>query len=102
MSNVMPTHLLPLTGIRKYTTMETLGERIRRLREDRGLTQQRLADLADLAQSAIARIEAGNREPLITSIQRIARALGVSVNDIVVDTLPNDPEPEDKEPQLHV
>lgn len=56
-----------------------LGEEVRRLRTDRGLSQQELADRMGVAQSVVARIEAGGVEPRLSTLDRVARALGVEL-----------------------
>lgn len=45
-------------------------------REDAGLSQRELAERAGVAQSEIARIESGNREPSIPTLQRILAGAG--------------------------
>ena len=56
---------------------ETIGERIRRLREQKGLTQSALTG-PGVTGAHVSRIEAGKREPSIKAIRRIARKLEVS------------------------
>lgn len=53
--------------------------KIRKLREELGLTQQQLADMAGLSRSQLAMIEAGTRNVNNLRIQQISSALGVSV-----------------------
>jgi transcriptional regulator with XRE-family HTH domain len=61
------------------------GQRVTRIREERGLTQQELAKKAGTSYQTIWRIEAGKHfEPGIYIARRIARALGVSL-DFLVD-----------------
>ncbi|MFO0001879.1 MAG: helix-turn-helix domain-containing protein, partial [bacterium] len=50
---------------------------LRRARQDAGLTQTRLAELADTAQSAIAAYEAGVREPNLPVLTRMLAASGM-------------------------
>lgn len=52
-------------------------------REYRGLTIAEVATAAGLAESAIAEIETGAETVSLTSAKRIARALGVDVDDLV-------------------
>jgi transcriptional regulator with XRE-family HTH domain len=60
--------------------MLPLGEQIKRLREERGLTQEVLASRAKLSRIYIAKLEAGDRaSPSFPALQRIARALGVKL-----------------------
>lgn len=70
----------------------TLGENIKRIRQEKGLTQKQLGDLCTpkMADSAIRRYEAGKANPKIETVQKIANALGISLFEIVDDdTLEN-------------
>jgi len=68
------------------------GEKLRQLREEKGLTRQQLADLCGPGVSlrAITQWELGEREPLWTAVQTLARALGVECQDLK-DDLPEPP-----------
>lgn len=55
-----------------------LGKRIRRQRRFVGLTQQQLADILGLDQTAVAKWEACRSEPHIKIRQRLAAALGMN------------------------
>lgn len=50
---------------------------VERIRERRGLTQEQLGWEADLHQTAVARIESGERRPNLDTIFKLARGLGV-------------------------
>ncbi len=65
------------------TTDETIGQRIRRIRLERGLSQERLAAMTGLSASGISRIESGQRHPLPRTIRDIAHALGVTIEELV-------------------
>jgi transcriptional regulator with XRE-family HTH domain len=56
-----------------------LAATLRRLRIERGDTQEDLAHRAGLTVAAFARIERGNANPTWTTVRRIAVALGVSL-----------------------
>lgn len=56
---------------------ETIGERVRRLRRERGLSQRALAG-PGVSYAYISRIEAGARNPSLKAIRVLARNLGVS------------------------
>jgi transcriptional regulator with XRE-family HTH domain len=56
---------------------ETIGERIKRLRRERGLAQRHLA-APGVTYAYISRIESGARVPSVKAIRKIARALGVT------------------------
>lgn len=59
-----------------------LGERIRELRKAWGLTQEQLAERADVHVSFVGNVERGENVPSIKTLRRIAKALGVSVKDV--------------------
>jgi len=59
-----------------------VGFRIRSLREDRNLSQEKLAELADLHRTYIGQIERGEKNIGLKNLQRIANALGVNIKDL--------------------
>jgi len=61
----------------RRTAAATFGAIIRRLRADRGLTQGKLAELADLNVSYIVRLERGENDPTLTIALDLAEALHV-------------------------
>ncbi len=61
----------------------TIGRRIRQLRTARGITLEELASTVDRAPSQLSMIETGKREPKLTLLQAIARALGVTVDALL-------------------
>jgi transcriptional regulator with XRE-family HTH domain len=62
--------------------LRQLGEKVRKLRHERGLTQETLADSLHLSVAYVSLIERGGRNPPITTVVAIAHALGVSPRDI--------------------
>ena len=56
---------------------ETIGERLRRLRTERGLSQRELAE-PGVSYAYISRIEAGTRQPSVKALRKLARKLSVS------------------------
>ena len=61
------------------------GRRLRELREKRGLTQAELADAAGLTSVYISNMETGVAVPSLTTILRLATALGCKVSQLVID-----------------
>ena len=55
------------------------GGNLRRLRRERGLTQERLSGHSGLMQSYLSEVEAGKRNISLDAIATIARAMGVSI-----------------------
>lgn len=61
----------------------TIGENIKRIRTEKNLTQKQLGDLCGMADSAIRRYELGKANPKIETVEKIAKALGVLIIDIM-------------------
>jgi len=55
---------------------------IKKLRQKLGLTQKELAEKAGLSVSYLTDIENGRERPAIKTLARIAKVLGVSINDL--------------------
>jgi XRE family transcriptional regulator, regulator of sulfur utilization len=60
-----------------------LGAEIRRQRRRLGITQERLAERADLHPNYLGRVERGEETVSLASLRHIAKALGVRVRDLV-------------------
>jgi len=61
-----------------------LAENIRKLRIKKGLAQEKLSRLADISTATLVKIEAGvAKEPTITTVTKLADALGVSIDELV-------------------
>jgi transcriptional regulator with XRE-family HTH domain len=58
---------------------DTLGDWIRRLREQRSLTLRALAEQTGFSPSFLSQVETGQASPSISSMERIATALGVTL-----------------------
>ena len=56
---------------------------IRVWREHRGLSVKALAELAGVAPAYLSQIETGKREGTVTTLGKIAKALGVTIDDLV-------------------
>ena len=64
---------------------QIVGEKIRVCRKESGLTQEKLAEKADLHHNFIGEVERGNMEISLTSLLKISKALGLRVRDLVAD-----------------
>lgn len=64
-----------------------IGVKVKRLREAKGWTQEELAKKARLSRVSIARLEAPStprsRRPELRTIEKLARALGVPVGELL-------------------
>jgi len=61
---------------------ETLGQRIRAAREALGESQLNLAASAGISQGYLSQLEADEREPTLPVAARLARALGISLDEL--------------------
>lgn len=61
----------------------SIGKRIRELREQKGLTQQQVADACDFEKSNMSRLEAGGTNPTLFTLKKIADFLELTLNDLV-------------------
>ena len=64
-------------------TARNIGATIRRLREAKGLTQDRLATAVGMIRNNISRIEAAKHRPTLETMEKIAQALKISLVDLV-------------------
>lgn len=64
------------------TTKVLLGEKIRELRKNRGLTQEQFAELIGVEQKHVSRLELGKSLPTIERLEKITQTLGVSLRDV--------------------
>jgi len=76
--------------------VENIGQRIRQLRESRGMTQSRLQARSRVSRSYLSRIESGQMTPSIGTLEKISEALGIGLSRFFVaetngDALLDDP-----------
>jgi XRE family transcriptional regulator, regulator of sulfur utilization len=60
-----------------------MGRRLKRLREAKGLSQYALADKAGISRRYVMKLEAGQSDPTVGMLQRLAKALAVPVTDLL-------------------
>jgi len=63
---------------KKDPLLVAFGDSVRRQREEKKISQETLAELADLDRTYISDIERGNRNPGIKNIAKLANALGLT------------------------
>lgn len=64
-----------------------IGESIKKIRKTKDISQDRLSKLADVTYTTLAKIESGvNSNPTIKTLQKIAKALEVKVDDLLGNT----------------
>jgi transcriptional regulator with XRE-family HTH domain len=79
----------PLTCLIRHNRCVSAGQLIRRTRESRGLSQQRLALRAATDQAAISRIERGEVSPSVETVERLLAAMGEQLH---LDSAPTERE----------
>ena len=61
-----------------------LAKKVKQLREKLGLSQEKLARLADVSNNTIINIEAGKQDnPTIDTLKKVAKALDVPVEELI-------------------
>jgi len=65
-----------------------IGERIKKLREARELSQKEVATAINMDQSQYSKIEKGRTDPTTTTLEKIAKAIGIDISELFAD---NDP-----------
>jgi transcriptional regulator with XRE-family HTH domain len=64
--------------------MSIIGKNIKKLREQKGISQDRLSKLADISSNTVAKLELDDTpNPTIETLQKIAKALNVRVDDLI-------------------
>ena len=63
----------------------TVGERIKKIRLEKGLTQKQLAEKCGLFDSTIRKYESGRQNPKIETVEKIANALGVETSELLYE-----------------
>ena len=66
-------------------------DRIKQLRKEKGMTQEQLAERADLTSEAVTRVERGVRMPTLKTLGKLAHGLGVSPAKLVDVEVPHTP-----------
>jgi len=68
---------------KKQAILISFGETIRRLRKERGLSQEDLAFKADLHRTYIGMIERAEKNITLINIEKLAKALKVNIKELV-------------------
>ena len=71
-----------MTNTIKKPITVSFGSRLRDLRKSRGLSQESLADLAELDRSYIGGVERGDRNISLNNIHRLSIALNINIAEL--------------------
>ena len=69
--------------LRRMDVRKLVGRNVKRIRQEKGLTQEQLAEVSGFSQQYISGLEQGRRNPTVVSIYELATALGVSHMELV-------------------
>lgn len=62
---------------------QRFGLRVRAVRTERGLSQEKLAELSGLHRTYISSLERGERNVSLQAIEKLAKAFGISVQELM-------------------
>jgi len=60
-----------------------VGAKLRAVRESMGLSQRELSHRSCIAQESLSRVETGRRDPRLGTLQRVARGMGLSLDQLM-------------------
>lgn len=63
--------------------LQKFGENLKRMRENKGLTQEAVAYNSGLSRSYYTEVELGRRNPSLINLTKLAAALQVTVSDLL-------------------
>jgi len=70
-------------NVKNKSLIKAVGIRIRELRNQRGISQEELANEAEVPLSQIGRIERGENNPTISTLYVLAQALDVELKELI-------------------
>jgi transcriptional regulator with XRE-family HTH domain len=71
---------------KEQTISEQFGQVIKDVREKQGMSQEKLAELAEIDRTYVSMIERGKRHPTLEVASRIADALGMKLSEVIRGT----------------
>jgi transcriptional regulator with XRE-family HTH domain len=63
-----------------------VGQNVRRIRQEKGLTQEKFAEVSGFSQQYLSGLESGHRNPTVVTVYELSVALGVSHMDLLRPT----------------
>lgn len=68
--------------VKHDSVLISLGKNVRQAREKKELTQEKLAEIAEIDPTYVSGIERGLRNPGIKNVARLAKALGITTAEL--------------------
>lgn len=72
-----------LSRNRQDPVLVALGEAVRRIRLSKGISQERLALLAEVDRSYVGRVERGDNNVAVLTLARLSGALDISISELM-------------------
>lgn len=72
--------------ISRHNILNIFGENVRMYRKQLNISQEELAFKADLHRTYIGMIERAEKNITLVNIEKIAKALGVNISDLLIDS----------------
>jgi len=64
-------------------SLDSFAKSLQKIRKDRGLSQEKLAELANLHRTYVSGLERAQRNPTLTTLTKIAKALSMKVSTLL-------------------
>ena len=74
-------------SVKAELNYKLVGQRIRAIRKKRGMTQERLAELAEISPQHCSGIETGTAKVSLPALVKIANALNASMDELLLDSI---------------
>ena len=71
--------------MRGLASLESFARNLRRARDRAGLSQEALAERSGMHRNAIALLEAGKRDPRVSTVGKLAKGLAIPARDLLKD-----------------
>ena len=65
------------------TISQKLGDNIRKIREEKGMSQADICRITEMDRGYISRVENGSKNPTISNLEKIAKAFGVKPDELL-------------------
>jgi transcriptional regulator with XRE-family HTH domain len=80
--------MLGLEVVRMSEILKKIGDRVRLIRKENGLSQEKLAELANIHPNFLGGIERGERNTTVESLVKVTSALGITMEELFRCTEP--------------
>jgi transcriptional regulator with XRE-family HTH domain len=75
-------YMLGLEVVKLSDILKKIGDRIRLIRKEKGLSQEKLAELANIHTNFLGGIERGERNTTVESLVKVTSALGITMEEL--------------------